>query len=136
MKLCLKQLYCVLPRSVVVVVEREVERRRRGGDPHSDLEKELLERLGKEAGQWAEQAELLVTRVLKENTERPPVTESSAKVRKFSRLGILCPSGVYYAMLVWSMSMCVCVDVCVCFVLRGSASFSLSTWPSVLLLLS
>ena len=104
MKLCLKQLHCVLPRSVVVVVEREVDRRRRGGDPHSDLEKELLERLGKEAGQWAEQAELLVTQVLKENTERPPVTESSAKVRKFSRLDIWCPSGGYYA-----MSVCVCV---------------------------
>ena len=91
-----------------MAVEREVERRRREGDAHSDLEKELLERLGKEAGQWAEQAELLMTRVLKENKERP-VTESSTKVGKFSRLGIWCPAGMYYA-----MSMCVCVTVCVC----------------------
>ena len=52
------------------MVEREVGRRRREGELHSDLEKELLERLGKEAGQWAEQAELLMTEALKESKER------------------------------------------------------------------
>ena len=48
-----------------------MERRRREGDPQSDQDKELLENLWKEAGQWAEQAKLLVREVGKETAEEP-----------------------------------------------------------------
>ena len=47
-----------------MVVERGVEGKRREENIDSEEEKVLLEQLGKEAWQWAEQAALLMTDVM------------------------------------------------------------------------
>ena len=62
-----------------MAVEREVERRRSEGDPQSDQEKDLLEKLGKEAGQWVEQAMILMSEVM-ENRPGEPDNDGSPKV--------------------------------------------------------
>ena len=86
-------------------MEREGERRRREGEAGSEREKELLERLGKEAGQWAEQAELLMTQVLREEEkekkmEEPRTSDSSLKVSSGHCFPFVCdfmlPVKVYF----------------------------------------
>ena len=45
-------------------MERETDRRRKEGDPNSEEERRKLDQFGKEAGQWVEQAALLLREVV------------------------------------------------------------------------
>ena len=73
--------YTLFPsRSVSVVVEKEIDERKREGDPSANDEKRLLEKLEKEAWQWAEQAVLLMTEVMKKCEEKREEEEKEMEV--------------------------------------------------------
>ena len=63
-----------------MVVEKEIDERKREGDPSANDEKRLLEKLEKEAWQWAEQAVLLMTEVMKKCEEKREEEEKEMEV--------------------------------------------------------